>query len=102
MLFPWGKGLHTFIHCSFTKSFVQKVTLWFNKTNNSQFLPTTEELLFGIITNSPGDNAIKKFNYTTLFMRYYIYTSKLNSKLISLLDFIDAVQQRYILENSSY
>ena len=23
---------HTFNHCSFTKSFVQKVTLWFNKT----------------------------------------------------------------------
>ena len=91
---------HTFIHCSFTKSFAQKVTLWFNKTNNSQFLPTTEELLFGIITNSPGANAIKKFNYTTLFMRYYIYTSKLNSKPISLLHFIDAVNQRYILENS--
>ena len=34
-------------------------------------------------------------------MRYYIYTSKLNSKPISLIDFIDAVQQRYILENSS-
>ena len=52
---------HTFIHCSFTKSFVQKVTLWFSKTNNSQISPTTEELLFGIITNSPGNNAIKKF-----------------------------------------
>ena len=93
---------NTFIHCSFTKSFVQKVTLWFNKTNNSQFSPTTEELLFGIITNSLGDNAIKKLNYTTLCMCYYIYTSKLNSKPISLLDFIDAVQQRYILENSFY
>ena len=43
---------HTFIHCSFTKSFIQKVTLWFNKTNNSQISPTTEELLFGI-TNRP-------------------------------------------------
>ena len=39
---------HTFIHCCFTKSLVQKVTLWFNKTNNSQISPTTEELLFGI------------------------------------------------------
>ena len=57
------------------KSFVQKVTLWFNTTNNSQISPTTEELLFGINTNSSGNNnAIKKFNYTTLFMRYYIYT----------------------------
>ena len=92
---------HTFIHCSFTESFVQKVTLWFNKTNNSQISPTTEELLFGITTNSPGDNVIKKFNYTTLFMRFYIYTSKLNNKAISLHDFIAAVQQRYVLENSS-
>ena len=104
MVLLWGQDSidHTFIHCSFTKSFLQKVTLWFNKTNNSQFSSTTEELLFGIITNSPGDNAIKKFNYTTPFMRYYIYTSKLNSKPISLLDFIDAVKQRYILENSFY
>ena len=39
---------HTFIHCFFTNSFVQKVTLWFNKTNNSQIYPTTEELLIGI------------------------------------------------------
>ena len=93
---------HTFIHCSFTKSFVQKVTLWFNTTNNSQISPTTEELLFGIITNSSGNNnAIKKINYTTLFMRYYIYSSKLNNKPISLNDFINAVQQRYMLENSS-
>ena len=92
----------SFRHCAFTKSFVQKVTLWFNKTNNSQLSPTTEELLFSIITNSPENNAIKKFNYATLFMRYQIYTSKLNSKPISLLDFIDAVQQRNILENSCY
>jgi len=43
---------HTFIHFSFTESFIQKITLWFNKTNNSQISPTTEELLFGI-TNRP-------------------------------------------------
>ena len=42
---------HTFIHCSFTKSFVEKVILWFNKTYNSQFSPTMEELLFGITSN---------------------------------------------------
>ena len=44
---------------------------------------------------------IKKFNYTTLFMRYYIYSSKLNYKPISLHEFIDAVQQKYIFEISS-
>ena len=66
---------HTFIHCSFTKSFVQKVTLWFNKTNNSQFSPTTEELLFGIITNSSGDNAIKKIIqlHNTIHALLYLY-----------------------------
>jgi len=69
---------HAFIHCSFIKSFIQKVT-----TNNSQISSTTEELLFGIITNSSGNNnTIKKFNYTTLFKRYYIYSSKLNNKPI--------------------
>ena len=81
---------HTLIHCCFTKSFVQKVRLWFNKTNNSQISPTTEELLFGITTNSPGNNVIKQFNYTTLFKRYYIYTSKLHNKPIFLHNFIDA------------
>ena len=81
--FCWEKDSidQTFIHCTFTKSFVQKVTLRFYKTNNSQISPTTEELLFGITTNSPGNNAIKKFNYTTLFMRYYIYNSKLTKSL---------------------
>ena len=64
MLFLWEKDSidHTLIHCSFTKSFVQKVTLWLNKTNNSQFSLTAEELLFGIITNSPEEKTIKKFN----------------------------------------
>ena len=77
---------HTFIRCSFTKSFVQKVTIWFNTTTNSQISPT-EELLFGIITNSSrNNNAIKKFNYTTLFMHYYIYSSKLNNKPILLMN----------------
>jgi len=32
-------------------------------------------------------------------MRYYIYSK--NNKPISLRDFIDAVQQRYMFENSS-
>ena len=31
---------HTFIHCSFTKSFIQKVICWFNVTYNSHISPT--------------------------------------------------------------
>ena len=32
---------------------------------------------------SPGNNVIKKYNYTTLFMRYNVYSSKLNNKPFS-------------------
>ena len=45
---------HTFIYFSFTNSFAQKVTVKFNTINNSQISPTTEGLLFGIITNASG------------------------------------------------
>lgn len=90
---------HTFIHCSFTKSFVEKVILWFNTTYNSQFSPTIEELLFGMTSNLNEKSVTKKFNYITLFMRYYIYSCKLNNKPIVLRDFLNAVQQRDLIEN---
>ena len=101
MLLLWLKRInhHTFIHCSFTKSFVQKVILWFNTTCNSQFSPTIEELLFGIISNLNEKSATKKFNYIPLFMRYYIYSCKLYNKPIVLRDFVNAVQQRDLIEN---
>ena len=91
---------NTFIHCSFTKSFVEKVILWCNTTYNSQFSPTMKERLFGITSNSNEKSATKKFNYITLFMRYYIYSCKLNNKPIVLRDFVNAVQQRDLIENT--
>ena len=71
---------HAFIPCSFTKSFVEKVILWLNTMYNSQFSPTIAELLFGITSNLNEKSATKKFNYITLFMRYCIYSCKLNNK----------------------
>ena len=91
---------HTFIHCSFTKSFIQKVIRWFNATYNSRISPTIEEILFGIISNSNEKSTINKFNYITLFMRYFIHSRKLNNKPIDLLDFVNAVQQRNLIENN--
>ena len=92
---------HTFIHCSFTKSFVQKVIRWFNATYNLRISPTLEEILFGIISTDSNDKStINKFNYITLFMRYFIHSRKLNNKPIDLLDFVNAVQQRNLIENN--
>ena len=91
---------HTFIHCSFTKSFIQKVICWFNTTYNSHISPTMEELLFGITSNLNEKSITNKFNYITLFMRYYIHSCKLNNKPIDLHDFVNAVQQRDIIENT--
>ena len=41
---------HTFLNCRFVKTFVNNVIDWFNAANNSQFAPTIEEKLFGIIS----------------------------------------------------
>ena len=58
-----------------------------------------EERLFGITSNLDEKSATKKFNYITLFMGYYIYSCKLNDKPIVLCDFVNAVQQRDLIEN---
>ena len=80
---------HTFIECPFTKTFVQKVIQWSNQTNLCQILPTTEEVLFGIFSSTCDARIKKKFYYTTLAMRHYIYANKTNSKTTSIHEFID-------------
>jgi len=92
---------HSFIECMFTKLFTQKVLNWFNQVNACQISPTTEETLFGITASSHDITIIRKFNYTTLFMRHYIYSSKLNSLAISIQDFISRLLIKYNLENLS-
>lgn len=90
---------HTFIECSFTKSFVSNVLQWFNTTNACQITPTTEEMLFGMFSNSYDYKITKKFNYTFLLMRHYIYSCKLNDRSIFLKEFISKVKNKYYLEN---
>ena len=64
-----------------------------------EFAPTTEEVLFGIFSGACDARIKKKFNYTTLAMRHYIYASKTNSKTISIHEFIDKLLVKYNLEN---
>ena len=92
---------HSFIECAFTKLFTQNVLDWFNQVNECQISPTTEETLFGITASSLDTTIIRKFNYTALFMRHYIYSSKLNSLAISIQDFISKLLIKYDLENFS-
>ena len=72
---------HTFLDCPFTKCFVKTCLNWFNDANESQFNPTTKELLFGI--PNPSSFLLKKLNYTFLFMCRYIIIKKLNEEALN-------------------
>ena len=65
---------HSFKDCRFVISFETEVIKWFNARNNSKFNPAIEEKLFGLDKSSYNKELEKKFNYTMLFMRYYIYS----------------------------
>ena len=43
---------HTFIECTFTRTFTSNVLQWLNSTNACRITPTTEEILFGVFSNS--------------------------------------------------
>lgn len=90
---------HTFIDCTFVKSFVQNVINWFNKTYASQINPTIEEQLFGIHDSSLDNNIKNSFNFISLVMRYYIYTCKLHNKAILLPEFVDKFLPKYCVGN---
>jgi len=79
------------------------LTSWFNAAENSEFSPTIEEKLFDI-TSGPyekGIEVLKKFNYTILFMKYYIYTSKMDNQAIHLSVFVNKVLSKYRIESFS-
>ena len=81
--------------------FTQNVLDWFIQVNKCQISPTIEETLFGITASTLDTTIIRKFIYTALFMRHYIYSRKLNSLAISIQDFISKLVIKYDLENFS-
>ena len=83
------------------KSFVKTVIDWFNAINNSNFSPTIEKKLFGIMSGPYDKTLLKKFNYTALYMRFNSYTCKMQNKAIHLPAFVDKVLIKYRIEHLS-
>ena len=53
--------------------------------------------------SGPYDKTLlKKFNYTALFMRFYIYTCKMQNKAIHLPTFVDKVLTKYRINRGYY
>ena len=82
---------HIYTDCEFVKHFVKNIIEWFNAVSNSSIIPTIEENLFGIMPGLYDKTLLKKLNYTTLFLRYYIYTCKMQNKAIHLSTFFENV-----------
>jgi len=92
---------HTFLNCRSVKIFVNNVIYWFNRANNSKCARTIEEKRFGITSGPYRKEILKKFKYAILFMKYYIYTSKLHNEAIRLSVFVNNVLSRYGVESFS-
>ena len=61
---------HTFMNCSFRKTFFVRILDWVNEEYQCTFVPSEKEMLFGINGNT---KAVRRLNFTLLFMKYYIY-----------------------------
>ena len=79
---------HTFINCEFTKTFTGKVIYPFNTQNDSSFQPDTKEMFFATFKRPACMELVRKFNYTLLFMKFYMYVCILNNSLLVLTEFI--------------
>ena len=51
---------HTFNDCKFVKHFVKNVINWFYAVNNSNFIPTIEDKLFGIMSGPYDKTLLRK------------------------------------------
>ena len=87
---------HTFIHCKFSQHFIKNIVQWLNETNKTNFNPGQREILFGVLNNQ--DNTRKRFNYTLLFMQYFIYKCKLREDSLLVLDFISKLKLKHSVE----
>ena len=82
----------TFLDCQFTSSFTRQVVGWFNATKNTSFNPEPKEIVFGLFKQSfTWHGAVRQFNYTFLYMMYYIYSNKLKESSIILSEFVNKI-----------
>ena len=87
---------HTFIQGQFSQHFIRNIVQWFNETNRTNFNLGQREIIFGVLNNQ--DNVRKPFNYTLLFMRYFIYKCKLKEDALLLPDFINKLKLQHSVE----
>ena len=82
------------------RSYLYQVSVqWFNQTSKTNFNPGQKEILFGVCTVlNKQDNMRKLFNYTLLFMRYFIYKCKLKEDALLLSDFIYKLRLKHSVE----
>ena len=79
--------IHTFCNCHRTKWIFSEVIKWFNDENATSFALFSGELIFGLNNdrkNQSSSEIVKKFDFTLLFAKYYLYTNKLAPKKLSL------------------
>ena len=79
---------------------MRRVIQWFNNVNYSNLHPSVKEILFGLFSTSSivNKDLLRKFNYTMLYMRYYIYTNELHNGSITLSDFVRKINNKYNVE----
>ena len=79
----------------------REVIHWFNNVNYTNQRLSVKETLFHLFPTSSIENKtlLRKLNYTMLYMRYYIYTSKLHNRSITLSDFVSKLNTKYSVEN---
>ena len=51
----------SFLHYQFTKVFITNVIQWFNNLNDTHFLPSIKETLFGTLSSPDGIKSYQKF-----------------------------------------
>ena len=67
--------------------------------NNTSFNPGPKEIVFGLFKQGlAGHGAVRKFNFTFLYMMYYIYSNKLKDSSIILSEFINSINFKYKVE----
>ena len=83
------------MNCSFTKTLFARIPDWFNEKHKYTFVPSEMEMLFGINGNA---KAVRRLNYTLLFMKYYIYSIKLEEKSLNLEEFVRKINLKLKVE----
>ena len=92
---------HTFLNCRWSIQVYSEVIKWFNKENDTTFSPSHVEILFGKKSSNCSQGSFKllrKFNYTLLFAKYYLYTQKLLKKEINTKEYIRKLTFKYQIE----